>query len=229
MTLLMLRFSPDMRSARRWMETRKAVASDPEGGYAWHALLGAAFGTTAPRPFRVLAGAADLQILAYAIQKPVMTDDREAIAAIGPAEMKPMPMLRQGLRLSVAARLRPVVRTDANGDRRRSVEMDVYHWTRKREGGNPDPETVYANWSQALLERNGVNVESIRLVRKRFEPVLRRPRQEGGRTRTLVQGTSIEIEGIVKITDASLFSQAVAGGVGRHKAFGYGMLLLRPA
>lgn len=229
MTLLMLRFSPVLMAARRWMEARKATASDQEGGYAWHALLAAAFGPTAPRPFRVLEGTAGVQVLAYAAQYPAAGEDREAIAAMGPVEAKSMPILRQGLRLSVSARLRPVVRTDANGDRRRSIELDVYHWTRRREGGNPDPQAVYEAWSRALLERNGASVESLRLVMKRFEPVLRRPCQEEGRARVQVQGTSIDVEGVVKIADASLFSQAVAGGVGRHKAFGYGMLLLRPA
>ena len=37
------------------------------------------------------------------------------------------------------------------------------------------------------------------------------------------------MRGILTITDAAAFSNLLARGVGRHRAYGYGMLLLRPA
>ena len=36
-------------------------------------------------------------------------------------------------------------------------------------------------------------------------------------------------EGTLEVRDAALFQGLLARGVGRHRAFGFGMLLLRPA
>ena len=37
------------------------------------------------------------------------------------------------------------------------------------------------------------------------------------------------MRGILAITDPTAFADLLARGVGRHRAYGYGMLLLRPA
>ena len=43
------------------------------------------------------------------------------------------------------------------------------------------------------------------------------------------EGPDAVMRGILTITDAAAFSNLLARGVGRHRAYGYGMLLLRPA
>ena len=40
---------------------------------------------------------------------------------------------------------------------------------------------------------------------------------------------SAVLEGTLSITDPVEFRQTLARGIGRHRAFGFGMLLLRPA
>ena len=37
------------------------------------------------------------------------------------------------------------------------------------------------------------------------------------------------MQGILTVTDSAAFAALLARGVGRHRAYGYGMLLLRPA
>ena len=37
------------------------------------------------------------------------------------------------------------------------------------------------------------------------------------------------VHGTMTVTDPAAFAQLLAHGVGRHRAYGYGMLLLRPA
>jgi CRISPR system Cascade subunit CasE len=37
------------------------------------------------------------------------------------------------------------------------------------------------------------------------------------------------VHGELTINDADAFARLLAGGVGRHAAYGFGMLLLRPA
>ena len=43
------------------------------------------------------------------------------------------------------------------------------------------------------------------------------------------EGPDALIRGELEITDGAKFAKLLAGGIGRHKAYGYGMLLLRPA
>lgn len=52
MTLHLLRFDPDLARASQWFASEKLLPRNAEdGGYAWHALLAAAFGK-APPPAR---------------------------------------------------------------------------------------------------------------------------------------------------------------------------------
>ena len=37
------------------------------------------------------------------------------------------------------------------------------------------------------------------------------------------------MQGTLEVIDPTMFAGLVANGVGRHRAYGYGMLLLRPA
>ena len=110
-----------------------------------------------------------------------------------------------------------------------------------------DREQVYAAWAVNLLERQaGVIVQRddgdppaarvavegrrlLRLVRRNRErqATLIPPRRrddigDEGKPEALVRAT-------VSITDPAAFRQALARGVGRHRAFGFGMLLVKPA
>jgi CRISPR system Cascade subunit CasE len=50
-----------------------------------------------------------------------------------------------------------------------------------------------------------------------------------GRKKRLVCGPDATFEGRLQIGDPQAFAELVARGVGRYRAFGFGMLLLRPA
>ena len=43
------------------------------------------------------------------------------------------------------------------------------------------------------------------------------------------EGPDAVMRGVLTITDPDAFSSLLASGIGRHRAYGYGMLLLRPA
>ena len=43
------------------------------------------------------------------------------------------------------------------------------------------------------------------------------------------EGPDAVMRGSITVTEPSGFSDLVARGIGRHRAYGYGMLLLRPA
>ena len=42
------------------------------------------------------------------------------------------------------------------------------------------------------------------------------------------EGPDAVIRGVLTITDSESFADLLAKGIGRHRAYGYGMLLLRP-
>jgi CRISPR system Cascade subunit CasE len=83
-------------------------------------------------------------------------------------------------------------------------------------------EDVYRRWLQQQMKRDGAcTVGDVRLVEFRLETMRRR-----GVAR-LVR-PNVVLEGTLSITDPVGFRRLLARGVGRHRAFGFGMLLLRP-
>ena len=44
----------------------------------------------------------------------------------------------------------------------------------------------------------------------------------------MTMGPDVVMQGRLRVSDPQAFAQLLARGVGRHRAFGFGMLLLRP-
>ncbi len=85
----------------------------------------------------------------------------------------------------------------------------------------PQPERPQA----VALVPGSVRVDAYRSVR-----LLRRPRSTSGyRSRQWLTRPDVRFTGLLDITDPAAFPALLAGGVGRHCGFGFGMLLLRPA
>ena len=244
MTTHLLRFDPDLARASAWFAAEGlAPRGDEDDGYAWHALLVAAFGKAlAPKPFRVVARSGrPLQILTYAGSdgatlraRAAEFADPKAMAALGTETLasKPMPTFAAGRRVGVSLRLRPVIRTDRDGDRTKSRELDVYMAAKLAAGSGPAPErsTVYLDWARGRLATAGVEVEALRLAGSEGTGVVRRARPGADGTRPLVRigGHAITVAGTMRVVDPERFAAALSHGIGRHRAFGYGMMLLSP-
>jgi CRISPR system Cascade subunit CasE len=243
MTVHLLRFDPDLAQAAKWFAAEGLTPErDEDDGYAWHALLAAAFGKAlAPKPFRVLARRGrPPQLLAYsAADAPALKAqaadfaDPKVVAALGLATLagKPMPAFAAGRRLGVSVRLRPIVRTDRDGDRRKSRELDVFVAASRAAGpGQPlDRSAVYLDWTRARFAAAGTEVERLRLDGSDGISVVRRgARTEAGRPLLPIAGQAITVAGTIRVSDSERFASALARGLGRHRAFGYGMLLLSP-
>jgi CRISPR system Cascade subunit CasE len=65
----------------------------------------------------------------------------------------------------------------------------------------------------------------------KLSAVLRRGalQTEGARPKRPVQGPDAVFTGVLQVRDSDAFAALVARGIGRHRAFGFGMLLLKPA
>jgi CRISPR system Cascade subunit CasE len=179
-----------------------------------------------------------------------------AVAALGPASAmasKQMPgTFRAGQRLGFEVRVRPTVRQDRDGDRAASREIDAFLAAVQAadklapRGQRPDLErtTVYRDWlalrfgAAAQLVPESFRIESLRramLLRRRQQSAASDRRelvpvgslkgevagQQGGSPDAVMSGTLV-------VESPSEFVHLLARGIGRHRAFGFGMLLLRP-
>ena len=94
-------------------------------------------------------------------------------------------------------------------------------------------EDVYVQWLHDQFARQaGAELLTARLASFRLLPVLRQTQPTGvgeARRKRPVGGPDAVLAGTLRVTDAPVFAQWLARGVGRHRAFGFGLLLLRPA
>jgi CRISPR system Cascade subunit CasE len=124
-------------------------------------------------------------------------------------------------------RARPVTRRE-RPDGRGFRERDVFLLACERTGeGVPvDRAEVYAGWLREQIGRTGgARVLACRLDAFRRSPVLRR---DADRRLRAAEGPDAVLSGELEVADPDHFAALLARGVGRHRAFGFGMLLLRP-
>ena len=215
-------FEVDLREFDRWSGMRDIHDRD----LATHSLLAELFGEGAPRPYRLVAvrdapcgtlygyGPRPVDIL-RATAETLGAPDQLAALPIDRMRGKPMPVVPAGVRVSVETRVRPVRR---NGNR----ELDVFI----ADGRTESRETAYARWWADACARSGLDLDpdTIRLVA--FSLVPFSAKRRGGKRPI---GPDAVLRGVGKVTDADSFHSLIARGVGRHRAYGYGALLLSPA
>jgi CRISPR system Cascade subunit CasE len=233
-SLTLLQCHPDPRRLAAWATRFGLTAGGDDLGYALHTLLAATFGEAAPKPFRHFDDARGL--LAYTahdadrLQLAAQTAAPDVHAALGLERFATRSFPTEwaaGRRLAFELRVRPVLRT-AEG-RERDVflaEID------KR--GVPDAElsreAVYAEWlGRELARGEAANMERTQLDGFRLAASLRKSSAaEGKRAAQRVAGPDALFSGELTVRDPAGFAALLARGVGRHRAFGFGMLLLRP-
>ena len=236
-TLHMIELRPDIAALFQFFENQGLFRNhmDHDVAYGVHAWLRAAFGESAPQPFRLLMKRGrPARLLGYA---------REGAEGLGmrlsefadPAVMKVCPPERMAGRtmpghwahgriLGFQVLCCPVVR-------RGRVEKDAFLARADVEGTDSglQRESVYGQW---LRRRFGEAAEimDVRLGGFSLRRLVRRTHPGNGarKARTLVRPSAL-FEGTLKVRDEAGFSGLLSGGIGRHKAFGFGMLLLRPA
>jgi len=210
--------------------------ADDDFGYTLHAWLAAALGHLAPKPFRCLETRdGDLRVLGYGDADIATLSDHVARFAEPQAATvcdwsrsasKTMPTeWPSGRRLGFEVRACPVSR----GERERDIYL-VSVERSKAEGLEPLPRAeVYRQWLEKRFS-DVVNPQHITLVGMRRVRIYRMHRRRGtvasgGRA---VERPDALFSGELTVVDSAGFQQLLARGIGRHRAFGFGMLLLRP-
>jgi CRISPR system Cascade subunit CasE len=233
----LIHLRPNLNRLLPWAQRQGLVADRGQGdlGYAFHAALKAAFGDLAPQPFSYRAGQG---LLAYSAQAQALqaacvlaTPEVADMLGLDASPQSPGLLIRAfpqswqtGQWLAFELRVRPVVRKD-------DKELDAFLSAVERlSDAVPTREAVYAAW---LKRQFGAAAElhEVRMTEFKLSSVLRRgaAQAEGGRPKRPVQGPDATFTGVLQVRDTSVFAALVARGVGRHRAFGFGMLLLKPA
>lgn len=235
--LQMIRGDVNVSELHRWMGRRRL----PDTDYAMHCLLVERFGVElAPKPFRLLLPrnggcgtlygytAGDAGALRQA-SGTFACPSQSRIIPVDSLDSKAMPSeWRLGRQLGFEVRVRPIVRRSRYAAWRPGKECDVFVLEAGRHAKGEMPysrEAVYVDWLSSQLDRH----LGARLTRDRTRLVsfqrTRTVRKSGGRHG---EGPDVVMRGILTITDPKAFSSLLARGIGRHRAYGYGMLLLRP-
>lgn len=228
-----LRF--DGRELRR-AARRQGIPRDAEDlGYVVHGQLAALFGELAPKPFRVLPGA-EVEVLGYGSADEAELRRHaevfalpEELAVLRALKTKRMPSRwAAGRRLGFEVRLCPVVRTSSATPRRKAgAEVDAFLAACDRAGDEKvDRRAVYRDWLEQRLHP-AARLLAAELVQLRLTRLFRRTQGETRRGEKLERPDAL-FRGELEIADPEAFAKLLARGLGRHRAFGFGMLLLRP-
>jgi CRISPR system Cascade subunit CasE len=227
-----------------WAAQHHSLDSSGDMGYAFHGLLRAVFGERAPRSYRYLN--ADQGLLAYTdivvdeLQQMVALAPPNAAAALGLGatqfhsglNIREFPTAWPiGRVLSFECRVRPVIREGRTGHERDAFLAEI----EKADGKALERKQVYADWLGVQFARdNSAEILDVGMSSFRLLDVMRKTQKSGGdsdeaRKARLVGGPEAVLTGQLRVADTSGFAALVARGIGRHRAFGFGMLLLKPA
>jgi len=212
-------------------------------GYLLHLFFTRVFQGASPKPFFVFQKrGTSARVLGYSdrdatellnIARQYATP--EELAAIKWSEVASKPMPRawphgKVLRFDVLAC--PIARSARDTHfYRKGAEVDVFlqRCTNSPKHHTLDRETVYCEWCRQQVEKTGaarildVRVKSFRLVQ-----IYRNAHKKGEVVAAKRLRPEVRFTGFLEVLDSDKFSALVRRGVGRHRAFGFGMLLLAP-
>lgn len=251
--LYLLHTQPDARLLAAWVARHHArhARQSADVGDALHGLLRAAFGEYAPQPFRYLGE--EQGLLAYtpldaqAIAMQIALADPLAAQTLGLGacshhdgyRLRPFPtQWAQGQELGFEVRTRPTVR-GAQGEQ--DAFLHAVAQAGGKEGAPVDRQAVYAQWLREHLSvregtprqpwQGAVELLDVQLNTFARSKVVRRTQATTDQARKgqAIDGPDATLTGRLRITDPTAFTYLLARGVGRHRAFGFGMLLLHRA
>lgn len=239
----MLRIELDPEQTLRHAHRRKLPTWTIDDGYLVHSLLREVFADSAPQPFAVQPFRnGRIQVLAYGdANADALRDHAERFAdpslfqAIHWSNLasKPMPSRwSTGEQYTFELRFCPVVRV-ARADapiKKKGAEVDAYLARCWQEGAGSrlDREQVYRDWLvNWMSRRDAAQIQRLQVLSYQSVKLLRRTQGTSRKARH-PQRPSVLMQGRLQVQDEAAFLQVLRQGVGRHRAFGFGMLLLKP-
>lgn len=229
--LHLARLVVDKPNLIRFARSQGLLSGEDEGfGYALHAWLAALFGEHAPKPFRF--NEARSELLGYTlVDSEMLRAHAEAFAPpLAHAVLAPDSLASKGMpaqwtagqRLQVEVLACPVSRKDG-------AEKDVYLRALDRNGAEaPSREDVYLEWFERQWG-DSVRIEQSELIGFSRRKLLRRPLSGSYRRPSVIERPQALFRAIAIIAGPNAFAVQLRRDIGRHRAFGFGMVLLSPA
>lgn len=244
--LTLIQLQPNLLALGRWAAATGQPALRQDPGYALHAAARAALGAMAPKPFVLQQRMDGDWMLGYV--PAAATDVERAITLLG-AESEAAGALgvhtwrgrelpcdwRSGERLRFEVKAAPVVRS-------RMVHTDSYceqdaafhpKFGVPDAGGSPAERSLaYGRWlAQELARQDAATLLHHELSAFSLGNALRRHTRQSEQSRPQRLGRLPEatLRGVLQVRDGVAFHALLARGIGRHRAFGFGCLLLAPA
>jgi CRISPR system Cascade subunit CasE len=242
-SLNLIHMQPDPQQLAAWAARHRLLESSGDLGYALHGLMRAVFGERVPRAYRYLD--AEQGLLAYTdlsvdeLHRAVALAPGDAAAALGLGatqvhsglSIRPFPSnWPAGHMLGFECRVRPVIREGKTGR-----ERDAFLAAAEESGTTLlERNQVYGKWlAEQFARQRGAELLDVRLDSFRLLDVMRKTQKKVGgdevRKTQRVTGPEAILTGHLRVADTESFAALLARGVGRHRAFGFGLLLLRPA
>lgn len=232
---------PDPLRYQRFLQSQRLPPHPHDGGYGAHCLLVGLFGKNAPKPYALsTSGRRGMEILAYTETSPENLQDCArtyaspevwALVDWESFDRKPMPHIwPEGTCLGFDVRSCPVSRGTRCGPERADSgggnEVDVYLASVWRNSGDtPGREEIYRDWLRSQVEKcNAAAIRNAKMTVFRLSPLARR---DGERRIRTITRPDVSFRGILEVRNGEAFTSLLKRGVGRHRAFGYGMILLR--
>jgi CRISPR system Cascade subunit CasE len=237
--LHMVELRPDLKALLRYLASQGQNLKDGDDlGYGVHAWMAAAFGDLTPKPWRLFVdNRRPPRILGYSSHdatalRQVLKEfaDPGVFAVTADPDLmiasRAMPIFNADRRLGFELLASPVGRKASTG-----AEKDLFLIRADESNGQAlRRDVVYKDWAREWLEREGActvtgiemsGFRLVRMTRQTQDKSNRRVRRHLIRPQALLQGELI-------VQDQEAFKILLSRGVGRHRAFGYGMLLLKP-
>ena len=229
--LYLMQAKLDLVNLARWSAEQKFSDMDR----AVHCLVYGIFGKeNVPRPFLVQPERTDTlekaSVLAYT---ELEADDLKALAGknqtlamesvISPETIRTAETpswWKPGTRMGFSTRVRPTMRSKWE-ETGKSTERDIYLG---RANGMTRAE-LYCDWTAGMLEKQGGACPvTDTLAMTQFS--IRKVRRQRNSRHSV--GPDATVQGLLEVRDPEMFRELLSRGIGRHRAYGYGMVLLKP-
>lgn len=249
-SLRMLRMRLSIPGLLRLGRSRGLPTTCGDLGYFAHCAMKELFGDDAPSPFRLgetrgrwlslhaytLRAKAELVEHAKAYADPVAAEawDPESMAEKElPSDWAAGRQVGFEVRCCPVVRLSKEVRVPRGEGKSEFVvaagtEVDAFLARAWRDSGPLDREFVYREWlATELGRRGGLAPLALRVTAMKRTSLLRRTHQSERKEHSS-ERPDVSFAGVGEIADSAGFSALLSRGVGRHRAFGFGMVILQP-
>ena len=216
------RIAPDLLT--EWQKDKGLSPLTEARDLTYHRILTETWGDLVPRVFRVMPNdtlygysrvcAEELQAVANENATPL------EYAALGVARIrsKPMPESWNKDRLfNFSIKVVPTMRQ--RDLQNRSHELDWYQYQGR--SSFTDRETAYHKW----LKQRVAHHDAMELLEVQITDFYKHLTIWKARQRPISKPVAC-LQGVLKVNDSARFNELLMQGVGRHKAYGYGMFLL---